>query len=56
LQNGPINRDQEHCSTEVVIGRFKGELTMLSGGGDRDCVPAAASALAGDDLYDGIPL
>jgi single-strand DNA-binding protein len=50
---------QERYTTEVVIGRFRGELTMLSSsggeGGDRDPGPAPASAPAGGDLDDDIP-
>jgi single-strand DNA-binding protein len=47
---------QERYTTEVVIGRFRGELTMLSSSGgegtDRDRGTAPASAPAGGDLYD----
>jgi hypothetical protein len=47
---------QERYTTEVVIGRFRGELTMLSSSGgegtDRDRGTAPASAPAGGDLDD----
>ena len=57
----------EKYSTEVVLNRFRGELTMLDtrgGGGDsygeqygesRSAAPASAPAGSGDDLDDEIP-
>ncbi len=57
----------EKYSTEVVLNRFRGELTMLdtrgSGGdtygeqdsGSQGAAPASASAGPGDDLDDEIP-
>ncbi len=57
----------EKYSTEVVLNRFRGELTMLdtrgSGGdsygeqygGSQDAAPASAPAGPGDDLDDEIP-
>ena len=41
------NSGQERYITEVVVSRFKGELTMLDGKGDRE------SAGGGDDHYGG---
>ena len=60
---------QERYTTEVVLGRFRGELTMLDsradsggGGGSRDYgggepagAPAAAGSGAATDLDDDIP-
>ena len=41
------NQGQEKYITEVVVSRFKGELTMLDGKGDRD------SAGGGDEHFGG---
>ena len=41
------NQGQERYITEIVIGRFKGELTMLEGRGDRE------SAGCGDEHFGG---
>jgi single-strand DNA-binding protein len=50
----------EHYTTEVVIGRFKGELTLLdkapgNSGGQRDDAPGGAGWEPPADLDDEIP-
>ena len=55
------NDGQDRYSTEIVLNRFRGELTMLDaagsarGGGDGDEQPARSSATVGDALDDHVP-
>ena len=45
--NGPTSRGQEKFTTEVVIGRFRGELTLLdSRGGGEGAAAARVAAVA----------
>jgi single-strand DNA-binding protein len=51
---------QDHYSTEVVIGRFKGELVLLDSARDEDgaaasAPPPQATLAASRDLDDDIP-
>ena len=56
---------QDRYSTEIVLSRFKGELTMLDGGGERaepqretsplDARKRVSTHTADDDLSDSIP-
>jgi single-stranded DNA-binding protein len=50
---------QDHYSTEVVIGRFKGELVLLDSARDEDAAavsaPSTTHCRASADLDDEIP-